>query len=347
MAGWAVDEARADQPLGSGEFAALMAPLAPPDRLVLAVSGGADSLALAWLAKGWAGATGRHVSAAIIDHGLRPGSADEARAVADRLSDIGLAAEILTVRDPAPRCGLEAFARDWRYRLLHQAAVARQAGAVVTAHHRDDQAETVLLRLAAGSGPDGLAGMAADSERGGLRLLRPFLSVSRARLAATCAAHGLTPIQDPMNEDSRFARPRLRAARKALAEEGLTPARLARLAMRAGRARLALDIVAQAACQRWVTREGGLTRLDLAGWLGEPAEIRLRVLAMILQERGRQPRLARLERLEARLVAGAGNTHTLGGCRLERRGAMLLVRAESPRRCSGIASSDCRNEEPS
>jgi tRNA(Ile)-lysidine synthase len=150
------------QPIGAAEFAALLQPLAAHRRFLVAVSGGPDSTALMHALARWAPEAGCSVLAATIDHGLRPGSRAEAEAVAADASALGLEHRILTWSGPKPGARLQERAREARYGLL--TGLARQeAAAVATAHTLDDQAETVLLRLAAGSGIAGLAGIPAHT----------------------------------------------------------------------------------------------------------------------------------------------------------------------------------------
>ena len=189
-------------------FAAAMDRLGPWDaarRVAVAVSGGADSLALAVLAQGWG-----DPACLIVDHGLRAESAEEAEAARAALAGRGLSARVLRLDGLPPGPGLAARARAARYAAL--SAACRAAGLVdlLLGHHAGDQAETVLMRRRRGSGPAGLAGMAALVETDDLRLLRPLLAVHPARLRAVVAAAGLRPAEDPSNTDMRLTRPRLR-----------------------------------------------------------------------------------------------------------------------------------------
>src|SRR5438445_5526833 len=199
--------------------------------LVLAVSGGPDSLALMWLAARWRAALtrGQRLIAVTVDHGLRPEAAREARNV-KRLARI-LDVPHRTVRwtGAKPRTGLPAAARAARYRLLAQAARAHGATHVLTAHTRDDQAETLLMRMVRGSGIAGLAAMARESEREGVVLARPFLNVSKSRLIATLKKAKIDFADDPTNRDTSFTRPRLRTLMPVLAAEGGDVSNLARL----------------------------------------------------------------------------------------------------------------------
>lgn len=176
-------------PVPVEEFAALMEPLGPferPPRLAVAVSGGADSLALTLLADEWARSRGGAVLALTVDHGLRPEAADEARMVGRWLAARGIAHAILHYRGERPVANIQARARALRYRLLLDRCRAEGVVHLLIAHHREDQSETVLLRLGRGSGVSGLAAMRPIMEMPEARILRPLLSIPRARLAETC-----------------------------------------------------------------------------------------------------------------------------------------------------------------
>lgn len=238
---------------------------------------------------------------ATVDHGLRPDSATEAQAVAALCADLGVPHRILTWTGPKPAHGLQAAARAARYALLGAHAAEIGAGYLLTGHTRDDQAETVLMRLLAGSGPAGLAGMRRERAlRPGLRLARPFLAIPKADLVAYCEARGLTFARDPSNRDERFARARLRRLIPHLAGEGLSPERLCRLAERCARDAAALDRAAEdafAGADR--SSADGRVVLDGARLRALPDAVLLRVVGLglaRLDPDGTQ-RLERLERL--------------------------------------------------
>jgi tRNA(Ile)-lysidine synthase len=181
-------------------------------RVAVAVSGGADSLALAFLVRRWSG----NAVALVVDHGLRAASAVEAARTLDSLERIGLPARLLRIDTLGPGTRLQERARNARHAAL--AASCRELGLLdlLLGHHAADQAETVRMRAHAGSGPDGLAGMSRLSERNDLRLIRPLLSHPPARLRATLRAAAIPWIEDPSNTDLRFERARLRAAPEAV-----------------------------------------------------------------------------------------------------------------------------------
>jgi tRNA(Ile)-lysidine synthase len=268
--------------------------------VLLAVSGGPDSTALMHAAGMLRGASGASVQVATVDHGLRPGSAPEAEGVGRAARALGLPHAILPWSGPKPGTGLQDSARTARYALLIARARAVGAGFVLTGHTRDDQAETVLMRLAAGSGPAGLAGMRAARELApGLTLGRPFLHLPKAALVAWCEDRGIAYLRDPANADPRFARARLRGAWPVLAREGLTPARLARLAERAARDAAALRAAAEQALDAMGRpgTAGAAPRLDGAALAVLPEAVALRCVDIALTRAGAAPR--RLERLEA------------------------------------------------
>ena len=176
--------------------------------VAVACSGGRDSLALA-------AATAfetPHATALVVDHGLQEGSADIAARAAQTCADLGLSVQVLPVRVAPAGEGIEAAARTARYAALTDAALAAGCATVLLGHTLDDQAESVLLGLARGSGPRALAGMAPQTQRDGVRWLRPFLTITREDTTAACAALGLQPWDDPHNADPRYLRVRARAA---------------------------------------------------------------------------------------------------------------------------------------
>lgn len=303
----------------------------PEPVVAVGVSGGADSLALALLVQGWAAARGGAVLALTVDHGLRPESAGEAAAVGRWLAARGIAHDVLRWNGAKPATGIQAAARAARHRLLAERCRAGGVLHLALAHHRDDQAETILLRFARGSGIDGLAGMAAVRADGPVRVIRPLLDLPHDRLVATCRGLGQDWIEDPSNRNPAFARARLRAAAEVLAAEGLDGERLADTARRAGRARAALEMAAAGllAESAGIHPEGWI-HLDPGPLRAGPDELALRVLARCLAAAGGAPyppRAEALERLHAEIAAGLSAGRTLGGCQiLPRRGGLVIAR---------------------
>jgi tRNA(Ile)-lysidine synthase len=217
--------------------------------IVLAVSGGPDSIALMWLAARWRRtlARGPRLIAVTVDHGLRAEAKAEARDVKRLARALDLPHRTMRWTGVKPKTGLPAAARATRYRLLAQAARASGATHILTAHTRDDQAETLLMRLLRGSGIAGLAAMARQSERDGVLLARPFLYVSKSQLIATLKKAKLGFADDPTNRDPSFTRSRLRTLMPVLAAEGGDTRNLARLASRLARANQAVEVLVDGA----------------------------------------------------------------------------------------------------
>ncbi len=190
-----------------------LGPFEPCPRLAVAVSGGADSMALVLLAQEWSGQRDGVVVGLTVDHGLRPGSSSEADMTLQRLAASGVLGRKLIVPDLAHGPALAERAREARYRLLLEACAAEGLPHLLLGHHRGDQVETVMMRALAASGTRGLAGMPALVESRFVRLLRPLLDVSPDRLRALLMARGVAWIEDPSNRDPRALRSRLREAR--------------------------------------------------------------------------------------------------------------------------------------
>ncbi len=356
-----------NSPISASEAKRLFAPWRGAPAIVLAVSGGPDSIALMWLAARWRRALGRgpRLIAVTIDHGLRTEAAREARQVKRLARSLDLAHRTLRWRGIKPKTGLPAAARAARYALLAQAA--RQSGAthVLTAHTRDDQAETLLMRLLRGSGIAGLAAMAREVEREGLLLARPLLEVSKSQLVATLRKAKIEFADDPTNRDPHFTRPRLRALMPALAAEGGDSRNLVRLASRLARANAAVEVLADGAARYLALRDraasqpgveagsfdanaSGTTIFDAGAFAALPDEIRLRLLLRAINRVGHEgpPQLGKVEALLAALdralaertatrAANLARTRlkqTLAGALVSLVGDRLRVEPAPPRR---------------
>jgi tRNA(Ile)-lysidine synthase len=291
----------------------------------VAVSGGGDSLALMHLLADWA--RGKRIAPPLVlcvDHGLRPESAKEAKTVARWAKQAGLKSEILTVRGRKPESDIEAWARQARYGLMADGLIRHGLKTLYLAHHQDDQAETFLIRLARGSGLDGLGAMRKLSPfpipgREGLMLARPLLAVPRAILREDLKAREQDWLEDPMNGEARFTRSRMRALLPALAEAGLTVSRISQAAAHLARAREALDLATAAVLARACRKEGNLLLLDPEALAAAPREIGLRALAALLKAvsaAAYPPRFESLERLFDRMGSGAWRGATLHGCHI-------------------------------
>jgi tRNA(Ile)-lysidine synthase len=281
--------------------------LADGARLGVAVSGGPDSLALLLLA---AAARPGLIEAATVDHGLRPEARGEAEVVAGICAQLGVPHAILTARwSEVPETAVQERARAQRYRLLGYWAEERGLDALATGHHADDQAETLLMRLARGSGARGLAAMRPRSIAPGshMRLIRPLLGWRRSELEGVCAAAGIAVLADPSNDDERFERVRVRNALGALS--WLDPAAIARSAANLGEADSALGWAAR---NEWkhavIERRGAIVFRP-----GEiPAEIVRRIVSRAIRklatEGEAELRGAELDRLLGTLADGGTAT---------------------------------------
>ena len=333
-----------EPPVGAREATQLFADLAGETQLLVAVSGGPDSVALLALLAEWSREAGRpRLVAATVDHGLRAGSADEALGVAALCSRLGVPHRILRWEGEKPTSRLQERARSARYDLLAGEAASVGGAVLVTAHTLDDQAETLLMRMARGSGPSGLAGMRRRVARQGMTLVRPLLGLPKARLIATAQARGLPFVTDPSNGDPRFARARWRSLTPLLAAEGLDAGRLSLLAERLARLDEAVAARAETVLAALLSAEAGapLLRLNFEALRQEPEEIVLRVVAAAIAKLDIEAAgVVRLERLESCVSAlteaareGRALTRTLAGTVLTlRRDGTLSLRPEGPRR---------------
>lgn len=339
---------RCDEAIAAGEADHAFAMLSRFDHLILAVSGGPDSLALLYLVDEW---IKRHrpltpalstswrshashdggegdvrnvpvVSVATVDHGLREESAREAEIVAGHCRTLGLMHATLRWDGAKPARGIPNAAREARYALLE--AHARTVGvggsvAVVTAHHQDDQAETVFMRLARGGGVDALAAMRAERlliETSPVCLVRPLLGFSKAQLIATLSAHGVSWLDDPTNSNTKFERARVR---QTLEASGLDAAALAATARRMQDAREGLNYAAQRFKETLaLSYNGGIfASFDRPAFDAGPVVLRRIIIAGLIGNFGGstpKPEVSEIEALTTR-IGSCGETTmlTLGG----------------------------------
>ncbi len=338
------------KPISVAEADALFADLKNLQALVLAISGGPDSTALLVLAARWRATlkTGPKLLAVTIDHGLRPESAREANDVKRLARKLNVTHRTLRWTGRKPSTGLQAAARQARYRLLAKAVAAAGARHVLTAHTCDDQAETVVIRLTRGSGLAGLAAMsrvAAFPDSGGrwITLVRPLLDVPKSRLLATLKSARIRFADDPSNRNPNFTRVRVRELMPALAQEGLTLARLSVLAQRLSRANAAIersvDAVYTDLLQITAPKPAPLPlEFDAEGFRKLPDEIALRVLGRAIAQRGDEGpvELGKLETLFDALRtedrAGAARfRRTLAGALVTHEDGRLTVERAPPR----------------
>lgn len=309
------------------------APLAAGERVVVAFSGGTDSLALLW---GLRQLAGIEVVAAHLDHAGDPGSAGRAAAAARLAGELGLACRVERAEEPA-RTGESREAAGRRLRYAYLERVRRESGArwIATAHHLDDQAETLLLRLRFGSGLEGLAGI--QPVRGAVA--RPLLSWTRQQLAAVLRENGLAPLEDPTNRELAVPRNRLRhrVLPHLAGEDPELPRRLAELAARVRSARAVLDRRLEEALEMRADprREGIAVRR--AGFLRLPAELRPLALAALHRRAGAEYPAGRPARAELMRQLADPNPRRRVGCDCgggwrwqQERGGWLALRRAPP-----------------
>jgi tRNA(Ile)-lysidine synthase len=296
------------------------------NRLVLAVSGGPDSMALLALAADWRqrrGGSQPTISVATVDHQLRPESTSEAEFVAREATRLGVPHAILTWRGDKPSTGIPDAARRARYALLEEHALSFGSAltAVVTAHHLDDQAETFAMRLARGAGVDGLAAMPVERSLicgSDVTLVRPLLAFPKARLLATAQARKVPFVEDPTNEDLSYERVRMRTRLPELADIGLSAPALATSARRLGDAQAALQYAESCFVATLDLTYGNevFAVFDRERFSDGPAFLRQKLLTRLIARYGgasREPQLSEIEALASRLQRAGQCTATLGG----------------------------------
>lgn len=310
-----------------------LGPFEPRPALAVAVSGGRDSMALTLLAAHWVAARGGSLTGLIVDHGLRPDSAAEAHQTARWLAARGISAHVLRWQGAKPASRLQASARDARYALLTSWCRRRGVLHLLTAHHRGDQAETLAMRRhRSRPGDPPQTGMAAARPAGGVRLLRPLLSMPRARLEALLHAHGQSWLDDPSNDDPRFERVRIRRnLTSKMADSSLCAEAIEAVRTRA-RAECALATVA-ARCLSM--HPAGFAAIDRANWLAAAPDVATELLRQTLRciaGAKYPPAQIKVTALAAALrqVAG-GMARTLGGCQIVAQDNVILVVREPGR----------------
>jgi tRNA(Ile)-lysidine synthase len=331
-------------PIADIDADAALARLARFDNVVLAVSGGPDSMALLVLAAEWqARRTSRlpAISVATVDHKLRAQSGAEAEFVGREAARLGLPHTVLHWLDDKPATGLADAARRARYELLSEYARNFAPGtvAVVTAHHLEDQAETFAMRLARGAGVDGLASMRAERalrEASPIVLVRPLLSFSKPRLLATLAERGVGFVEDPTNVDARYERARMRQSFPALDAAGISARAVATSARRLGDAREALGYAEDSFVATLELTFGNevFATFNSERFKCGPAFLRQRVLARLIARYGGaspEPQLSEIEDLAARLQRADKCTATLGGATISAGSHFVRVWREAGR----------------
>lgn len=316
----------------------------PGAPLAVAVSGGSDSMALLELVAEVRAQDGRTVHAITVDHGLRPESTEEARFVALQCERHGIPHETLEWEGWSGQGNLQQEARRARQRLIGAWAPRRGIGHVLLGHTADDQAETVLLRLARGSGVYGLAAMDDVSRAEGVLWLRPMLTCRREDLRKVLNDKGVDWREDPSNADQRFDRVKFRQALPLLADLGLSVDRLAGTAAAMGRAaevvRGQVLALARAVAQ---PHAAGFVRLHRREFREAPEELRLRLLAAATQwvaPTDHPPRLSALCALDTAAAERADTAMTLHNCLVSLRGDAIEVVREPQRVCGAVRAGE-------
>ena len=294
--------------------------------VAVALSGGPDSLALTILADRWVRERGGRLAALTVDHGLRPESAHEAQTVAGWMAARGIEHHVLAWSEPKPATGIQEAARAARYDLLAEWCRAQGFLHLLTGHHREDQAETYLMRKRADSGIDGLAGISALREMAGVRMVRPLLAVPKARLAALLDVERQPFLSDPSNRNPVFERARLRLD-TAVRDIERSTAELRDY----GRQRIAREREIDRLLARAVTvHPAGFAAIDPSAIKHAEAELVDRLLsraALCIGGAAYPLRRERVSRLRVGLQQSAERGRTLGGCRfVPWRGRLLVIR---------------------
>lgn len=302
--------------------------------IAAAVSGGADSLALAFLLKGYVEENGGSLTVLTVNHHLRPEATEEACYVAELMSRNGVSAQILDWKHQALNKGIETKARKARYDLLTGWCRENGISVLVTAHHLRDQAETFLMRLQRGSGVDGLAAMEPVTERDGICLLRPLLDFEPDELKKFLTERNIGWKEDASNDCDDFLRVRVRKILPLLEKElGLTSAKIgaAAAAMSGAKNYFAAETnrFISRCCHSWYQTGWSFTP---AAFIALPDEIKFRVLARLIKMTGGKeyaPEYEALHRLQLILTDNVFSGCTLGGCEIFRWCGKIWIIPES------------------
>ncbi|MBR6231686.1 MAG: tRNA lysidine(34) synthetase TilS [Alphaproteobacteria bacterium] len=287
-----------------------------PDKIAVAVSGGADSLCLTLLLKKWADKNRVKLYAFTVDHGLRSESSKEASAVHLQLKKLGFIHQVLKWSGKKPKTRVEELARQARYDLLQKACQKNKIQYLFLAHHIEDQCETFWARFAHKSGLDGLCAMQKKSDLNGLILVRPLLDVSKKEIVEYLKKNKISWVEDPMNYSPLYERVLWRGHQKSLSEMGLTPATINVLTKRLTRVKQAVDFYTNAFIKNSVLLSPvGYAFIGKMAWEMAPMEIRLRTLLHLLPLISGQDKIVSLESVE-KLLNSSLKSATLAGCQI-------------------------------
>jgi len=327
----------------------LFAPMAGKNRIALAVSGGVDSLALMILVRSWLDNLGNKKSGPkvfiyCVDHGLRSQSAMECNGVKALAKDFGFEHQTLVWQGKKPTTGVQAAARMARYRLIGEQMELDGVEILLTGHHVDDQAETIMMRLAHGSGLSGLRGMESFSEVFGVKIFRPLLALLREELSDIVEQAGLDAFNDPSNDDLKYERVRWRKLLAGMKDSGLNAANLSRFAHRMDRADRALDHFSSEQYKNNVEQDQfGVQMISHEQLISQPDEIAIRLLGKMIY-RGSGGRstgeLSQLEDLLKKLSDPGFSGVVIGGCGVALKHEKIVVFRETGRLTAGRLIAD-------
>lgn len=298
----------------------------PPKSMGVAVSGGSDSLALLHLLNDFCGKQNVNLHAVTVNHGLREAAGDEAQTVARQCASIGVPHDTLLWNEWAGKGNLQQAARDARYSKMAEWARDLRIDTIAVGHTADDQAETILMRLARRSGVDGLAGMNSRVVRNGITWVRPLLRTRRDLLRLYLEGQGVSWINDPSNEDDRFDRIKIRKALALLEPLGVDADVLSDVADHMLQARKALDWQTFLAAKHIVTIEAGAVVLDETLLRLQPDEIQRRLIVKAISWVSGAvypPRMQAVSHLMTSLRNGQAGT--VDGCHIRRIAARVWI----------------------
>ncbi|MDL2295626.1 tRNA lysidine(34) synthetase TilS [Lachnospiraceae bacterium OttesenSCG-928-E19] len=290
-------------------------------KIAIAISGGVDSVALLY----WMREIGVDIVALHVNHGLRDVADVEAEYVHDLCKKLKIPCEILCWDGEKPVTGLESAARDARYKLMTDYCANNGIEYLAVAHQADDQIETFLMNLSRGSGLYGLSAMRGESERDGVKIIRPLLNVFRAELEKYCADNNIKYYIDEMNDDEKYTRVRIRKNRHLMYDKlGISDERILLAIKNLSRTRDAMD--EYIADRIKLVRKKDYARFKASFLFDEPMDIRLRLIGTLITEIGGNPYGPRLNSLENALDSLGDNSKlTLGHCILRRLGDDILI----------------------
>ncbi len=317
-----------------------------PVKIAVAVSGGGDSMALALLMNEWVKERGGELVALTVDHNLRPESSAEAIGVGKKFEALGIPHKILTWEGDKPDTHIQELAREARYNLLIEECKQQGYKFLAIAHNLEDQAETFWMRLAHGSGLDGLAAMSNMREIDGVKIIRPVMNCSRESLRLACSDRGIKWIEDPSNKNKKYLRVKLREFEEVLAKEGMTTERIVKSIKKLDDAKQALQEITSSFMNDCVkVYPVGYAALKISMWKNYPVDIQRRILSELLNIIYPQTYKLGFDKLELTRQAllqenFAGKT--VHGCELmlKKSGDVLFLREESKAEPASLLTED-------